>query len=304
MLSRSLTKAIAELFAVWFRLHHSGPYIRGQGQTPYYTVATTDLYDFLYEYEYPAWLCNAASAIPSSAPRHLKEWVMKLHTGETQAAVTSTWTWPQREKLGQELLHTLAADILAHVADAKYVPDDAKARVAELKASLELSGYVFKHGTLLAPEADVLDAKEESGVLEALWTELGLGDQETALHHLALSEQHYLERRWDDSIGNSRKFLELALREVAVFHSSRTGVPDADAMSRPVAVRDYLERVGLLEAKEKLAIAAAYGLLSHTGSHPYMAENDQARLLRHLSLTFAQFVLLRAKALSVSSGAG
>jgi hypothetical protein len=36
-----------------------------------------------------------------------------------------------------------------------------------------------------------------------------------------------------------------------------------------------------------------YGLLSHTGAHPYMAENDQARLLRHLALLFAHFAMLR-----------
>jgi len=36
--------------------------------------------------------------------------------------------------------------------------------------------------------------------------------------------------------------------------------------------------------------------LSETGAHPYMAESDQARLLRQLSLTLSQFVLLRLEA--------
>ena len=59
-----------------------------------------------------------------------------------------------------------------------------------------------------------------------------------------------------------------------------------------MSLRD-LERSGMLEKKEKEAIAQVYGLLSNTGGHPYIAERDQARLMRHLSLTFAQFVLLR-----------
>ena len=44
----------------------------------------------------------------------------------------------------------------------------------------------------------------------------------------------------------------------------------------------------ILEKKEKEAIAKVYGLLSDTGSHPYIADRDQARLMRHLSLTFSQ----------------
>jgi len=62
-----------------------------------------------------------------------------------------------------------------------------------------------------------------------------------------------------------------------------------------VRIREYLERAGLLEAKETKAIAAVYGLLSETGAHPYMAQNEQARLMRHLALTFSQFVMLRLK---------
>ncbi len=60
-----------------------------------------------------------------------------------------------------------------------------------------------------------------------------------------------------------------------------------------MAVRNYLESEGVLETKEKNAIAKIYGLLSKTGGHPYMAASDQARLLRQLSLTLAQFVMLR-----------
>jgi len=56
-----------------------------------------------------------------------------------------------------------------------------------------------------------------------------------------------------------------------------------------------LEKEGLLEVKEKQAIDSVYQLLSETGGHPYMAESEQARLLRHLSLTFSQFVMLRLK---------
>ena len=50
---------------------------------------------------------------------------------------------------------------------------------------------------------------------------------------------------------------------------------------------------GKKETEEKEAIAKIYGFLSETGGHPYIANQDQARLMRHLALTFSQFVLLR-----------
>lgn len=76
--------------------------------------------------------------------------------------------------------------------------------------------------------------------------------------------------------------------------SRGTEIPEA-TFSRPARVREYLESSGLLESKEKEALSSVYALLSETGSHPYMAASDQARLLRHLALTLSQFVLLRLK---------
>jgi hypothetical protein len=60
-----------------------------------------------------------------------------------------------------------------------------------------------------------------------------------------------------------------------------------------VEVRKYLLKNNLLDNNEVEAVEKIYGLLSHTGAHPYMAESDQARLLRQISLLFAQFIMLR-----------
>jgi hypothetical protein len=94
------------------------------------------------------------------------------------------------------------------------------------------------------------------------------------------------------------------LQEVAATHAEKsdTGSLDKSVKEWPARVRDYLEKVGLLETKEKEALATAYGLMSHTGNHPYMAANDQARLLRHLALTFSQFVMLRLRGNLGASG--
>lgn len=148
---------------------------------------------------------------------------------------------------------------------------------------------------MLFSEADVLNIKEEVGILESLHAGLKLAEKEIAFKLLKLSEDHYAEGRWSDSIANSRKFLESVLQEVADAFSRRyRRIALSDSVkSRPVDIREYLVTEKLLEKKEREALDKVYGLLSHTGSHPYMAEKDQARLLRQMSLLFSQFVMLR-----------
>jgi hypothetical protein len=164
-----------------------------------------------------------------------------------------------------------------------------------MQRTLELEGYMYRGGVVLVPEEAVLDTQEEQGVLLDLAKSLHLEDLETLRHHVELSAEHYQQGKWDDSISNSRKVLEAVLLQVAVRHSQVTRGADLtpEAIGRPVRIRDYLESAGLLEQKEKEAIAKCYGLLSETGGHPYIAEKDQARLMRHLALTFSQFTLLR-----------
>ncbi|MBK5482680.1 hypothetical protein JFV29_12385 [Peribacillus sp. TH16] len=244
------------------------------------------LYDYLYENEYSSWFCNTAKNLRIfNQPRAIKELIMKLHTGETQYQVTSNWTWEQRKVLGQNYLVNLSEDILRaeHKLQGKLIN------------SLELDGYKYNNGKLILSEVDILEVEEETGVLESLYTELDLNNRETALHHLKLSSEHYLAAKWDDSISNSRKYMESVLREIAYSYNEK--IKRSKLSNRiyesPREVRSFLESEGILETKETKTIAAVYGLLSNTGSHPYIADNDQARLLRHLSLTITQFVMLR-----------
>ena len=63
--------------------------------------------------------------------------------------------------------------------------------------------------------------------------------------------------------------------------------------SWPKEVRTFLESEKLIDQAEKEAIAKVYGLISNTGSHPNIAQKDQARLMRNLALTFSQYILLK-----------
>jgi len=132
--------------------------------------------------------------------------------------------------------------------------------------------------------------------LVTLVKQLGLSNQETIFHHLSHSEAHYVDQKWDDSISQSRKFLEAILQEVAALHyTAMRGGTIPKEYDQPSRVREYLETNGLIVSKEKGAISEVYGLLSDTGAHPHIAKKDEARLMRHLALTISQYIMLKLK---------
>lgn len=296
MISRKSSKYIADAYHACFTF-------RGSSGFKYYKDA---LYDFLYINELDAWLLNAFKAIRTTDSRGLSEFVMRIHTGESLVLATQGWDWKQRQVLGQRILKDIAECLIRQRhTDPESINLDTRDKVAidNMQKALEIDGYIYRDGILWIPEETVIADAEEQGVLEGLMTSLHLSDMPTIKHHLELSASHYQDSLWDDSISNSRKVLEGILQQVAERHSAIVGNPlSAKDLEKPVLVRDYLERSGLLERKEKDAIAQIYGLLSETGGHPYIAERDQARLMRHLSLTLAQFVLLRLEG-AIKSGA-
>ncbi len=278
MISRKSALILGEAYQKLFRM-----YYRTQSGMSYKND-TEALYDFLYARNYEVWFCNISKSLKAfNSKREIKDFIMKLHTGETQYGATVNWDWKKREELGQKYLENLATDLLLTKSH------------EQLTNSLELDGYRFNQGKLLKFEDEFLNIEEEMGVLESLYSSLELDNLSLAVHHLNLSSDQYIEGKWDDSISNSRKYLETCLREVAnKYNQMLYGEKlTRSTFEKPVLVRDYLEREELLEMKEKKSIASVYGLLSNTGSHPYIAEKEQARLLRNLALTFSQFVLLR-----------
>jgi hypothetical protein len=258
-------------------------------------VYRDNFYDFLYEREYEAWFCNMVKHI--FGVRELKEWLMKIHTGESFVNATPNWPWEKRLELGQFYLKNLARDFIVWYGSQtdSWTKEGYKKSHDEMLRHLEIDGYVFRDNDLYKPEGEVLDVDAETGLLENLYKNLMLADRQQTFEFLKLTEEHYLGGRWSDSIGNARKFFEAVLKQVAAKHATeiKDTTLNAATLDRPVDVRNYLESEALLEKKEREAIDKIYGLLSHTGSHPYMAEKDQARLLRQLCLTITQFIMLR-----------
>jgi len=257
------------------------------------SVNRQELYEFLYERDYEAWFCNLAKQ--QFYDHEFKDFLLKIHTGESFCSVTKEWNIEQRKKLGQEYLKYLAESYLCWYEGIEpYSKQRNKHYYEPLMRSIELDGYRWMNNTLVQQEYDITDVDEQKGILDSLYVKLKLDRRSDASEFLALAELHYVEGRWSDCISNSRKYFELVFYEVAKqLAAIEKDDFDNTIFERPVEVRKYLEEKKILERKEREAVDKIYGLLSHTGGHPYMAESDQARLLRQISLLFTQFIMLR-----------
>ena len=276
MISRKTALLIGEGYKLQFS------YLQFYRGNKYYKSKTDELYLFLFEREYDAWFCNLARK-HTSTQSLMGEFIARLHTGESISSATTKWSEESRRKRSQQLLIKMAVDYLNAwnttwlLEKSNYGGEDQKLHYPKLISSLEIDGYLYRDSKLLFSERDVFDVQEEQGIIHQLYVEMKLRQGDTAFHHLRLSEEHYVASKWDDSISNSRKFLECVLMQVAAEHSRtilQTELSER-TLEKPVEVREYLEKRELLDAKEKEAFAKVYGLLSHTGSHPNMAEKDE-----------------------------
>lgn len=258
-------------------------------------ITGDDLHDFLYRNECDDYLVQ--EAVRSHKAGSLKQFILDLGRGTRRSVDIAGRKQEDRLRICQGWLEQLARGILVDSPRNIFGVTNINPYTFQLKSSLELDGYRLQNGQLSASELTVLDEAEAHQVLRQLACEVGLADAKMGFHHLDGSHTCYLAGKWEDSIGNSRKFLEYVVWETAAkCHLIDKGSPiDPKWHGLPRKARGYIQRVGLISLREKTAIDTLYALLSETGGHPYMAEREQARLMRHLALTLAQFVLLRLK---------
>jgi hypothetical protein len=291
MISRKSVLSIARAYVAYFSYIH-----RDRSRNSSQKIFKNKLYDFLYENEFDIWFLDKIKKINPYTIQDLKELILHIQTGQTLLAYDVFLDENETFKLGQQLLQKLAESLIL---ECENNPDFNNAKgilaVEQMKLDLELDGYVFRNSRLFSPDSTILDESEEEEILVNLINSVQLEDIKTIKYHLDLSAENYRESNWSDSISNSRKVLEAILSQIANRFAQVSGIKPLSLKDQKWAgkVREYLKKYDFFEEQEKEAIGKIYGFLSETGSHPYIANRDQARLMRHLFLTICQFELLR-----------
>jgi hypothetical protein len=306
MIGRGTTLRLADAAQARFSATN-GPASRGR------YVPWDPVYDFCFGWDFEPLFCNAIKYAASQGERAFSEFILRLHTGET-VLVLRARAVESPEMEGQVFLRQLAQAILADYHQppvAGTVPGGNTSRaLAEagkrllkpsmnaLIAALELDGYAWANEKLIHRESAPVDAEKHRSLLVMQASDLGLSKLDVLAHNLKLSEDAYQASRWEDCVGNARKAMELAFQECAALWSRKIlgQELDPETYKWPAEVRNFMEAQGLLTEHERKAAAANYGMFSGVGNHPYIAQNDQARMGRQIALILAEFVLLRTAA--------
>jgi hypothetical protein len=295
MISRKSALLISEIYSEAFTKETFGRLARVR-----YVFQVEELHDFFYERDYPEWFTKWVKRYRDTNQSAFRDFIKELQTGYAVSGALHNSLPEERQSIGIKILERAAADIIlafenrAERHNAWDPNSPTRTLVEELKAQLELDGYVYREGKLYPVESSVFDAQTEQSYLEILIDSLSLGDPATVKYHVQLAGEDYASGRWSNSIGNSRHFFEAILAQVLEGVITKLGKNlNANVYKNATTTRDHLEIEGLISADEKSAFKQIYGLLSNTGGHAYIAQKDQARLMWHLALTCSQFVLLR-----------
>jgi len=298
MISRKSARLITDIYLLTFSVPKENTVL--YSTTYYRALKARELYEFFYERDYNIWFLGIIEKYDGMYYGAFRKLLLGLQTGESLRRGEEL-TSEDCQTFGQAYLVLLAQDIIKEYESriTQYgsfsAGSDERKLVRALKIQLEIDGFIYKDGRLYYSESSVIDEKVEQEYLEELFLTLKLADIATLQHHLNGSEEHYRNGKYDDSISNSRKVLDVVLTQVASgVYAKVNGKSIPPEMSKNATdIRNFLERQNLVSKVEREALDKNYGALSTTGGHPYIAEKDQARLMRHLALTFSQFVLLR-----------
>ena len=194
--------------------------------------------------------------------------------------------------MGQQLLKTFA-----EVAPRRglSLPDrvpDAKNAANELLASLEIDGYEFVSGRLVPATLKGVSLQAEENHLIHLIRTIGPPNLEAILHHHDQADETFVNGNWGSASSETRNFFIAVLRGLRDVATSTGGIKAfADGNDKNL-IEDF-KTIGLLTDEEKEAILKLWVLLSYSGPHVGIHDQERARLTRLLVLGLVQLLWLK-----------
>lgn len=117
---------------------------------------------------------------------------------------------------------------------------------------------------------------------------------ERALHFLSRFEVHRSAGNWSEAILTCRQLFEVTFLEFAEHHARGKGVALAPSETKSAAaIRNYLEREGVLDSYIKDQVASLHSFQSARGAHVHVASKDDAKIMTAVMLPLLECVLDR-----------
>lgn len=283
-LSPKTSSLAAKLYASVFKLpddvvrEYESDYVDPSEKPPNH-----QFYRFLRDLGYEPWFYRHAETLITWD--EIERWVAELWRGQFLKDNNYLLT------AGPARVARLVENLLeAHADGVQPISSLNRNHIDKLKAACKSDGFVIVSNRLFNREEDVVDAEEEMGLIEALYSDLGLQDVKILQRCLRQSEDHFRNEIWDDAIGNSRKALEQVFN--GIVQDLRASEGRTTNVSAGKQSLTYFEKKGLYDARTGKTFLNLYDTLSVKGNHPFWADVDEARLYRNLARMIAQYLLL------------
>jgi hypothetical protein len=192
----------------------------------------------------------------------------------------------------------LAGMIQVVIPKAESIPNHVQSPVPrelsdEVIASLREDGFDFIGGKVIPAEIKAVDLKTEDAYLIALIRTIALPNMEEIQHHHDESEKAFADGRWGSASSEARNSLIATLRGLREVATTRGQIPPYKQPGKDGPLIEDFRAIGLFTDAEKNAVMHVWVLLSHSGPHVGIKEQDTARLSRLLAIGMTEWIALK-----------
>lgn len=220
-----------------------------------------------------------------------------IHDGTIPAYVTRNDGWgqpaPNKQDVvfGQVLIALIVQVTATRVAGLQEIAGPQEL-TDEVLAGLKLDGYELIAGKVTSAGVPGVDVKAEEDYLLSHIRRIGPANLEEIRHHYDEAVETFVNRNWGSTSSENRNFFIALLRGLRELATTK-GVP---AYKQPgqdgPLIRDF-QAIGMLTEQEMEAVRNVWVLLSHSGPHVGIKEEESALLGRILVLGMTRWVCLK-----------
>lgn len=165
--------------------------------------------------------------------------------------------------------------------------------VDELIASLKEDGLDYIRGKVVPAAVKAVDLEPEDQYLLALIRSINPPNIDEVKHHHDESDKAFANGIWGGASSETRNFLIAVLRGLREVATSRGKIPPFKQPGKDGPLIEDFKSIGLFTDDEKNAVMYVWVLLSYSGPHVGIKEEDSARLSRLLAIGMTEWTTLK-----------
>jgi hypothetical protein len=163
----------------------------------------------------------------------------------------------------------------------------------EVITSLREDGLDFIGGKIVPAKMKAVDLEKEDEYLIALIRSIKLPNMDEIQHHHDESDKAFANGGWGPASSEARNFLVATLRGLREVATTQGNVPVYKQPGKDGPLIEDFKTIGLFTDEEKNAVMNVWVLLSHSGPHVGVKEEDSARLSRLLAIGMTEWIALK-----------